>query len=323
MALESSMIPWFLAASSLILVIFLLAGSRKGLASGPAADRLEEGAALLSGTQRKRRKPGDDRPGQLLTLEDPIERQMSHRLERRAKHDELRNRMIQAGLYDPSAVSFFLLLRVVLMLGLTALGFLASQLGYVRLTPGILFGLAAGIVGTLAPSFTLDYIRGCRQTKIRRALPDALDVMGVCLEGGLSFIVSLSRVARELASAHPLLAVELKIVERQITMGRTTGDAIRELANRFDLEELRGLASVVAQSETMGSSMASALAIFGHTLRLRRQQHAEELAHKASVKMLLPMLFFIFPSMMVVILGPAMIQIYQQLVVGTLQHIGH
>ena len=152
-----------------------------------------------------------------------------------------------------------------------------------------------------------------RQTKIRRSLPDALDIMVVCLQGGLSLTGTLARVARELVSAHPLLAVELNIVERQIRMGHTAGQALRDFARRFDLEELRSMASVVSQSERIGSSVVGALTVFADTMRVRRHQRAEELAHKAAVKMLFPTLFCIFPAIFIVILGPAAIQIYQQL----------
>ena len=151
-----------------------------------------------------------------------------------------------------------------------------------------------------------------RQTKIRRSLPDALDIMVVCLQGGLSLTGTLARVARELVSAHPLLAVELNIVERQIRMGHTAGQALRDFARRFDLEELRSMASVVSQSERIGSSVV-VLTVFADTMRVRRHQRAEELAHKAAVKMLFPTLFCIFPAIFIVILGPAAIQIYQQL----------
>lgn len=315
------MIPWFLAASTLVVMISLLVGGRKGPARKRSAGRSDTGGMPATREQRKGREQSDDPFSRLMAAGDPFDQQMGHRLQRREKHEELRKRMIQAGLYEPSAVNFFFLLRVVLMFGLAAMGFLVSRLGYLSMTQGILFGLAAGIAGTLAPGMWLDYVRRQRQTKVRRALPDALDVMSICLQGGLSLNGALSRVARELAAAHPLLAVELKIVERQIQMGRPTGAALRELANRFDLEELRSMASVVAQSERMGSSMVNALALFGDTLRMQRQQRAEEMAHKASVKMLFPMLICIFPAVMVVILGPAVIQVYQRVIMGILRNV--
>src|SRR5206468_2354823 len=123
----------------------------------------------------------------------------------------------------------------------------------------ILLGTVVGFAGTLAPSFWLDSMKRRRQRSIRRALPDALDVISVCLEGGMSLSSALSRVARELATAHPLLALEMAIVERETQLGRTTGQAMREFAQRFDVEELRSLSSVVSQAERFGSSVIKAM----------------------------------------------------------------
>ena len=162
--------------------------------------------------------------------------------------------------------------------GAAGLGFLVSTFGQLTLQQGLLAGTACGIAATIAPGFWLDRLKRGRQTQIRRSLPDALDVLVVCLQGGLSVMAAMSRVARELAVAHPLLAVEMKIAERQMQMGQSAGEAIRGIADRFDLEELRGMAAVVKQAERVGSSVATALEVFAETLRLKRQQQAEEMA---------------------------------------------
>ena len=143
---------------------------------------------------------------------------------------------------------------------------------------------------------------------MRRALPDALDVIVVCLEGGLTLPASFSSVAKELAEAHPTLALELKIVEREVQMGMTLADSIRNFAARFDLEELRSLAAVVSQANQFGSSSIRSFKIFSDSIRLKRQQKAEEIAHKASVKLAFPTIMFIFPALFVVMLVPAFFQ---------------
>jgi tight adherence protein C len=199
----------------------------------------------------------------------------------------------------------------------------ASQVGLVTLEAGLILGLAAGLAGTLAPSFWLDHMKRVRQHRIRRALPDALDVMVVCLEGGLSLPASFSRVARELATAHPMLALEFRIVDRHTQMGRSTGEAVRDFAVRFDLEELRSMAAVILQAERIGSSVVNAMRVFADTLRVKRQQRAEELAHKATVKILFPTLLCIFPAIFIVILGPAAIQIYNVLINGVLRNLNY
>lgn len=252
--------------------------------------------------------------------EHSLDRLTRRRLVKEEQKQKLRERLMQAGFYGAVSGSLFIALRVLLMAGAMGLGFLASRFGHLTLVQGLLAGTVCGIVATIAPGFWLDRLKHGRQTQIRRSLPDALDVLVVCLQGGLSVMAAMSRVARELSVAHPLLAVEIKIAERQMQMGQTAGEAIRGIADRFDLEELRGMASVVKQAERVGSSVASALEVFAETLRLKRQQQAEETAAKAAVKMLFPTLLCIFPSIFVVILGPAAIQVYEQLIMGAMQN---
>ena len=303
-------ITWLLAGGSLLGLVALLVSARRD----PVERRLGE---LSAGGMRRR--PGGG--GGPMAAENPVDQLARRRLRQEEQKKNLRDRLMQAGLYGQAAFGVFLVLRIILMVGPAVLGFVAAQMGRLTLTQGLLFGLIAGIVGTLAPGMWLDHVKRARQTKIRRALPDALDVMVVCLQGGLSLPGSLARVARELAVAHPMLAVELSIVERQIQMGRSTGEAIRELSKRFDLEELRSMASVIVQAERIGSSVVTALEVFAETLRLRRHQRAEEMAYKATVKLLFPTLFFIFPAIFVVVLGPAAIQIYKVLIQGVMR--GH
>jgi len=165
----------------------------------------------------------------------------------------------------------------------------------------------------IGPSFWLDRRKKARQMAFRRALPDALDVLVICLEGGLSLMAAFKRVAGELRTAHPPLAAELLIVEREVQLGRQTGEAMRQFGERADLEEVRNLASVITQSERFGASLVKALRVHAETLREKRLQHAEEMAQKAATKILFPTLIFIFPGVFIVILGPAVIRIMELL----------
>jgi tight adherence protein C len=229
----------------------------------------------------------------------------------------LRERIVQAGLYKPYALGLFTTLRVVLCVVPIGIGLFMHQAGMVPLAPALLYGILAGLFGTLAPTLWLDHLKRNRQTKVRRALPDALDVIVVCLEAGLSISSALSRVARELGGAHRLLALELGIVEREIQMGRTTGDAMRQFAQRFDMEELRSLAAVIKQAEQFGTSVVKAFNVYADSMRVRRHQRAEELAQKATIKILFPTLLCIFPGIFIVLLGPAAIRIYHVIILGT------
>src|SRR5262249_54747306 len=153
-------------------------------------------------------------------------------------------------------------------------------LGLVGVLPvlnGLLFGALLGVAGMIGPSFWLDQRKSARQSAFRRSLPDALDVVVICLEAGLSLPGALKRVAGELRTAHPVLARELNIVQREMQLGRSTGEALQQFAARTDMEELRGLASVIAQAERFGASLVKALRIHADTLREKRVHHAEEL----------------------------------------------
>ncbi|MGC9328066.1 MAG: type II secretion system F family protein [Candidatus Hinthialibacter sp.] len=289
------MLPWFGAASSLVFLVYLVASSRKG--------RVERRLDDLSGK-------GGDPWGQyrnVTVVDDPLDPLVSRRKRQEARKKRMQDRLALAGFYNPRAAVVFVVLRGGLLLLPVAGGFAAGRMGLVSPWVGIVLGVIAGVTGTLAPSFWLDHLKRARQTQIRRALPDALDVLVVCLQGGVSLAGSFARVARELANAHPMLAVEFQIVQRQTQMGRSTGQAMREFANRFDLEELRSMASVIVQAERIGASVVTALTVFADTLRVKRFQRAEEMAQKTTVKLLFPLILFIMPCIFVVVAGPAIL----------------
>jgi tight adherence protein C len=225
----------------------------------------------------------------------------------------LQGRLMHAGLYSRQAMVLFLGVKMLLILAPLVLGLTLGILGVLSIRDGLIFGALAGILGMIGPSFWLDSRKKTRQISFRRALPDALDVLVICLEGGLSLSGALRRVASELHGAHPLLAQELNIVQRQMQLGRSTGEALRQFADRADLEELRGLASVVIQAERFGASLVKALRVHADSLRYKRLLVAEELAQKAAIKILFPTVFCIFPGIFVVILGPGVIQIIELL----------
>src|SRR5262249_52713213 len=158
-------------------------------------------------------------------------------------------RLIHAGLYGRQAMVVYLGLKVFLMFAPTVLGLIAGTLGLVTMQTGVLCGAACATAGVIGPSFWLDYQKSNRQTSFRRALPDALDVLVICLEGGLSLTGAMRRMAGELRTAHPVLATELNIVQREVQLGRSTGEALRKMGERADLEEVRSLASVILQAE--------------------------------------------------------------------------
>lgn len=226
-----------------------------------------------------------------------------------ASQQSVANRLVQAGLYRRNSVSYYVVVKLILAFIPILLGVGLALTGRITVIQGAGLGIVLGVIGTIVPSFWLDAKKRRRQTNIRRALPDALDVIVVCLEAGLSLRAALSRVAKELSGAHPMLSAELMIAEREIQLGHTSGDALQHFADRFDLEELRSLSSVVKQAEKFGASVAKALRVHAEDLRVRRFQMAEERAQKANVKLLFPTMFFIFPTLYVVLLGPAVVEV--------------
>jgi tight adherence protein C len=221
----------------------------------------------------------------------------------------LQTRLIHAGLYGRQAMVLFLGAKMALILAPACLGLALGILGVLPIRTGLVFGALFAILGMIGPSFWLDKRKAGRQICFRRALPDALDVLVICLEAGLSLPGALRRVASELQSAHSVLARELSIVQRQMQLGRSAGQALREFADRADLEEIRGLASVIIQAEKFGASLVKALRVHAEALRQKRMFSAEEMAQKAAIKMLFPTIFCIFPGIFVVLLGPVAIQL--------------
>jgi tight adherence protein C len=294
-----------LALAAMGLVVILLTTAR---AKDPVACRLE---AI--------RDPRPDTASQAvmtpagLVIPPTVARQSQVEAARRSRQEvhktTLRDRLVQAGLYNAYSPMTFVALRIILAMIPFSLGLGAAIAGKTTFLIGLGVGGLLSAIGTLAPTFWLDYRKSSRQKQIRRALPDALDVIVVCMEGGLSLTGAFARVAQELAAVHPLLAMELRIAQREVQMGRSTGEALRAFAKRFDIEELRSLAAVICQAERFGTSIVKALSVYSETMRLRRHQRAEMLAHQATVKMIFPTLLCIFPAIFIVVVGPAAIQI--------------
>lgn len=226
----------------------------------------------------------------------------------RAKFAE---RLVQAGLYRRGSTGTFVATQIALCALPVAVGVLAGSFQYTSMKIGILVGICAGILGIVGPGLWLDAMKRNRQTTIRRSLPDALDLLVVCVEAGMSLPAALVRVTKELRTAYPMLAMELIIVHREVQLGASSGEALRRFGDRFDLEELRSLSSVIRQAERFGASITNAIKVHADTLRHRRIEAARERAQKAVVKLLFPTVLCIFPAVFVVILGPAVYDVME------------
>jgi tight adherence protein C len=172
------------------------------------------------------------------------------------------------------------------------------------------YALAAGL-GYLAPDFWLSNRVAARQSQLRLGLPEALDLIVICVEAGLSMDKATMRTAQELRISQPAIADELNLVYLEQRAGRPRGEAWRNLGDRTDVDTIRSLASILIQADKFGTSIGKMLRAHSETLRTRRRQDAEEQAAKTTVKLVFPLVLFIFPSLFVVTLGPSMIIMFE------------
>jgi tight adherence protein C len=220
----------------------------------------------------------------------------------------VRARLTSAGFYSPRTVAFFRGIQVVMSILCTLAGFaLAATTGLVR--PSWIGGIAGLAVGIILPGLWLEQVTKKWRIKLRRAWPDCLDMLVLCMEGGVSLRGALHRVTEELRGVHPDLAGEMNLMQREIQLGLSAAEAMLKMGDRTGLAEIRDLAAVLVQSERYGASIVKTLRVHADTCRHERQMAAEERAQKAAVKILFPTLLCIFPAIFIVILGPAAYQI--------------
>jgi tight adherence protein C len=215
----------------------------------------------------------------------------------------MQQRLIRAGYRKDSSVNLFYGAKVLVPL---AFCLLALVSGLARDNAFFLYALALGI-GFLAPDFWLGRRITNRQKRIRLGLPDVLDLMVICIEAGLSMDQATARTAEELRLAQPAISDELGIVVLEQRAGRPRSDAWKQFAERTAVDSVRNLVSVLVQSEQLGTSVAKTLRVHSDTLRTQRRQRVEEQAAKTTIKLVFPLVLFIFPSLFLVTLGPALI----------------
>ncbi|QDT13688.1 type II secretion system F family protein [Planctomycetes bacterium K23_9] len=225
----------------------------------------------------------------------------------------LREKLMNAGFRGEKTPVLFKGLQVILagaglifggVLGLVADG----------LTQGMLMKLALGVViGYFGPKFILDYLAKKRMEKVFLGLPDALDLMVVCVEAGLGMDQALRKVAEEMEKSHKEIGEEFGIANQQLQFGRTRTEVLQALGFRSGVDDLKQLASILIQADKFGSSVATALRVQSDSMRTKRRQIAEEKAAKTAVKMIFPLVLFIFPGIFVVLVGPAGISMYRNM----------
>ena len=229
------------------------------------------------------------------------------------EHSELAVRLANAGFNQANAGQLYLAIKVA-MLGVGAL----VGGGYGMLTYGasmggmISLGIAAG-AGFFIPELALKIMSAGRKQTIFLSLPDVLDLLVVCVEAGLGLDAGLRRISEELEDVHPEICSEIALCNMQVQMGRARRDVLHDFGLRTGVDDVKALAAILIQAERFGSSIALALRVQSEAMRVKRRQMAEEKAQKTAVQMLFPMVLFIFPGIFVVLVGPAAIQMMENM----------
>jgi tight adherence protein C len=291
------------------LVAYVVSQAAPARAPRPMQDRMIELGLKDGGSadQQARRREQRRKLEQLITVVGERFREGA------VDYGPLREKLIHAGYRTTSALTLFLGTRAVLTVGLCLLAIAlaaANEFGGALMTVAALWGAGTG---WLLPGLFVSVRVSRRQKEIQLALPDALDLLVICVEAGLGLNQALIRVAKEIRHVSALLSDELVVTNFQIRAGIPREEALKNLVDRTGLPDVRTLVTTMIQTERFGTSIARSLRVHADTLRLKRKQRAEEAAAKTTIKMIFPLALCVFPALFVVVLGPALIQIYQAL----------
>jgi len=223
----------------------------------------------------------------------------------------LRQRLVQAGVYDPRAVAVFFVVRTLLAVAAAGAVFMLLPMLTARGGTFIwLMVMAGGIAGYLAPGFYIDKRISARKLEHRAGFPDFMDLLVVCADSGLSMEASLERVGREMGDSYPSLTGNIHMTNLEIRAGRPLKDALERFAGRLALDEARAFATLINQSIDLGSSITDALRVYSDDMRHKRLSLAEEKAYALPVKLSVPMMVCIFPVLIVVIMLPVFVKLH-------------
>jgi len=216
-----------------------------------------------------------------------------------------RSWLIQAGYREPRHLTVYMGSRV----AMAVVGFALV----VAIKPDPVLMISVAGLGFFLPRFVLKRMIRDRQHRIRLGLPDALDLTVICVEAGLALDQAMMRVGQDLHHAHPDLSEEFHLVNLEMRAGKPRAEALRNLVDRTGVDDIRSLVGTLIQTDRFGTSVATALRVHSDSLRTERRQRAEEQAAKTTIKMVIPLVLFILPSIIFVTLGPAIIQLFRTL----------
>ncbi len=296
------------AVASVFVAVGLIAGLGMASALGrlvPARRRLEEMALATAGspvsvvTDMRLEEHGDPRLERLSKLLPKSPKEMM----------KVRRRLARAGYYGIGAAIIYSVAELALpvVIGLSTYFLLSRPLNFV-------FAALAAFVGYMLPGLVLGRQIARRTRQIENGLPDALDLLIVCIEAGSSVDQAVMKASEELSLTYPALAYEFQLMNTEVRAGKRRMESFKNFAERTKSDDVRALVAMLVQTDRFGTSVAQALRTYADALRTRRRQRAEEKAAKLGVKLVFPLVFFLFPALYVVLLGPAAIKILRVLI---------
>jgi tight adherence protein C len=226
---------------------------------------------------------------------------------------KLQKQLMQAGYRSPDAATAFRAIQITLIIAMPTLVATVCFILDRPLNNFFIWGIIGVAIGFYLPKYVLRRKVVARQRRITWALADMMDLMVVAVEAGLGLNGALNRVGDELTVLHPDMHYEIDLVNLEIRVGRSREDALRNLAERTGVDDIRSFVALLIQADRFGSSIAKAVRIFAESLRTKRRQRAEQAAQKAALKLIFPLTLFLFPVIILVILGPAILNLYDLL----------
>ncbi len=250
-----------------------------------------------------------------FSVEEPALARMAGRLGRLfflgGASTGLKERLAQAGYYSDSAAPIYFGTKVIMLFLGGAGG--ATLLLYTELTTGtkVYLGILSAVALFFLPNMFVAWRRRRRSAMVRNSLPDAIDLLEICVSAGLGLDMAWNAVSDEIRQACPILGDEMALVNLEVQLGVSRTEAMRNMATRTRTDDLTALVALLVQSDRFGTSIADALRTFASSMRAARSFRAEESAEKMAVKLLLPLVLFIFPVMLIVMAGPACMVLYE------------
>lgn len=230
-----------------------------------------------------------------------------------AEARKLQKQLMHAGFRGHNAPVIYRAMQILSLAAFPGIVALVCAMVGRPLESALLWILFAFVVGFFLPRYLLGRMVRNRQQRVRWGLADALDLMVVSIEAGLGLNAAMMRISEELRDVHPDISCEFELANLEIRVGREREEALRNLAERTGVDDLRSLVAMLIQADKFGTSIARAVRVFSDCLRTKRRQRAEQAAQKAAVKLLLPLACFLFPTLFIVILGPAILSLMDNL----------